>query len=162
MKPLKTVGIQYAALPYRLVGRRVQILLITSRGTGRWVIPKGWPMKGVKPHEAAAIEAAEEAGLAGAITDRPVGSYSYRKEIKPDQIITVQVMVFPFHVESHAETFKEAGERTARWFSYRQAAGHVAEPSLRRIIIEFGDDQAAGKITRLFRRYRAWRLQRET
>ena len=160
MKPFKTVGIQYAALPYRLAGRQVQILLITSRGTGRWVIPKGWPMKGLKPHEAAATEAAEEAGLTGAITDRPIGSYAYAKALKQDQVITVQVMVFPFHVESHAEAFKEAGERTARWFSYRQAASLVAEPSLKRIILEFGDDQAAGRLALLMRRYRAWRMQR--
>ena len=160
MKPFKSVGIQYAALPYRLVGRQVQVLLITSRGTGRWVIPKGWPMKGRKPHEAAAIEAAEEAGITGAVTDRPIGSYAYSKALKQDQVITVQVLVFPFHVEGRAEAFKEAGERTSRWFAYRQAAGLVAEPSLRRIIQDFGDDQAAGRLTRLLRRYRAWRLQR--
>jgi len=160
MKPFKTVGIQYAALPYRLVGRQVQVLLITSRGTGRWVIPKGWPMKGLKPQEAAAIEATEEAGLQGEISDRPIGSYSYSKMLKQDQVITVQVMVFPLHVEFRAEAYKEAGERTSRWFSYRQAASLVAEPSLKRIILEFGEGQAAGKLTMLFRRYRAWRMQR--
>jgi 8-oxo-dGTP pyrophosphatase MutT (NUDIX family) len=160
MKPVKTVGIQYAALPYRLVGRQVQILLITSRGTGRWIIPKGWPMKGRKPHEAAAVEASEEAGLAGVVTDRPIGSYSYSKALKQDQIITVQVLVFPFHVEGHAEAFKEEGERTSRWFSYRQAANLVAEPSLRRIILEFGESRAGGRFARFVRQYRAWRLQR--
>ena len=160
MKPFKSVGIQYAALPYRLVGRQVQVLLITSRGTGRWVIPKGWPMKGLKPHEAAATEAAEEAGLTGAITDRPIGSYAYAKAIKPGQVITVQVMVFPFHVEGHVEAFKEAGERTSRWFGYRQAASLVAEPSLKRIMLEFGESQATGKLALLMRRYRAWRMQR--
>ncbi len=160
MKPVKAVGIQYAALPYRHVGKQVQVLLITSRGTGRWIIPKGWPMQGLKPHEAAAVEAAEEAGIAGAVNDRPVGSYSYSKMLKQDQFITVQVMVFPFHVETHAEAFKEAGERTSRWFSYRQAANLVAEPSLKRIILEFGDGRAAGRISQLVRRYRAWRMQR--
>ena len=160
MKPAKAVGIQYAALPYRLVGKQVQVMLITSRGTGRWVIPKGWPMKGIKPHEAAAVEAIEEAGLEGAISDRPIGSYSYSKMLKQDQFITVQVMVFPLQVEFHVETFKEAGERTSRWFSYRQAASLVAEPSLKRIIVEFGEGRAAGRISQLVRRYRAWRMQR--
>ena len=160
MKPFKSVGIQYAALPYRQAGKQVQVLLITSRGTGRWIIPKGWPMQGLKPHEAAAIEAAEEAGLEGAVSDRPIGSYSYSKMLKQDQFITVQVMVFPFQVEVHAESFKEAGERTSRWFAYRQAASLVAEPSLKRIILEFGEGRAAGRIGRLMRRYRAWRMQR--
>jgi len=160
MKPAKAVGIQYAALPYRLVGKQLQVMLITSRGTGRWVIPKGWPMQGLKPQEAAAIEATEEAGLHGVISDRPVGSYAYSKMLKQNQFITVQVMVFPLQVEFHAEAFKEAGERTSRWFSYRQAASLVAEPSLKRIILEFGEGRAAGRIARLLRRYRAWRMQR--
>ena len=71
MKKVKAVGIQYAALPYRIVRRRVEILLITSRDTRRWVIPKGWPMKGLKPQDAAAVEAAEEAGLIGEVEGRP-------------------------------------------------------------------------------------------
>ncbi len=67
MKKSKAVGIQYAALPYRQMGRRLEILLITSRETRRWVIPKGWPMNGLTPQEAAATEAVEEAGIEGEI-----------------------------------------------------------------------------------------------
>ena len=61
MNAAKIVGIQYAALPYRVDGRRVRILLITSRGSRRWVIPKGWPIGGLTPQDTAATEAAEEA-----------------------------------------------------------------------------------------------------
>ena len=67
MKAGKATGIQYAALPYRFEGRQVRILLITSRQTRRWVIPKGWPMSGLKPQDVAATEAGEEAGVVGEI-----------------------------------------------------------------------------------------------
>ncbi|WP_249138260.1 NUDIX hydrolase [Phenylobacterium montanum] len=158
MKPFKVTGIQYAALPYRLEGRRVEVMLITSRDTGRWVIPKGWPMGGLSPQEAAAVEAAEEAGLIGEIAQRPIGSYHYLKRLKKEQSKSIQVIVFPFRVEERVEDFKEQGERTARWFPYKEAAGLVAEPSLRRLIRDFGAVQAANPIVRTLRNYWAWRF----
>jgi hypothetical protein len=57
--------IQYGALPYREIKSGVQILLVTSRNTRRWIIPKGWPQSGTPPHRAAAREAFEEAGVVG-------------------------------------------------------------------------------------------------
>ncbi len=158
MKPLKIVGIQYAALPYRLEGGRAQIMLITSRRTRRWIIPKGWPMNGLKPQEAAAVEAAEEAGILGQIASRPIGSYRYLKRLKTEQTRAIQVIVFPLRVDAHAEIFKEQGQRSTRWFSYQQAANLVAEPSLRRLIREFGASQSAGVIARSLRSYWAWRF----
>jgi 8-oxo-dGTP pyrophosphatase MutT (NUDIX family) len=75
--------VQYAALPYRRDGGSLmEVLLITSRDTGRWIIPKGWPLKGKAPHKAAAREAREEAGLVGKIHRRPIGSFSYEKRLK--------------------------------------------------------------------------------
>ena len=158
MKSAKTVGIQYAALPYRLKGRQLRVLLITSRETGRWVIPKGWPMNGLKPQEAAAVEAAEEAGIIGEVEDRPLGSYRYLKRLKGDEVIAVQVIVFPFLVETQVEDWKEQGQRTLRWFPYRRAASLVAEPSLARLIREFGAAQTASFVARSLRRYRSWRF----
>ncbi len=140
MKRPKTLGIQYAALPYRLVGRRVDIQLITSRETRRWVIPKGWPMAGKAPSEAAAAEAVEEAGVVGQVEARPIGSYHYLKQIKDDHI-AVQVIVFPFHVTGRLDTWKEQGQRELAWFSYRRASALVAEPSLRGLIRRFGKDR---------------------
>jgi 8-oxo-dGTP pyrophosphatase MutT (NUDIX family) len=153
MKKAKSVGIQYAALPYRLVGRRVEILLITSRGTRRWVIPKGWPMQGLRPQEAAAVEAAEEAGLIGQIEDRPIGSYRYIKALKGDQTIAVQVILFPLLVTGQHDSWKEEGQRESNWFRYQQAANLVAEPSLRRLIRQFGQQRTPGVFAR------AWRLR---
>jgi 8-oxo-dGTP pyrophosphatase MutT (NUDIX family) len=138
MKRPKTTGIQYAALPFRTRGRRLEILLITSRETRRWVIPKGWPMEGLGPAEAAAIEGVEEAGILGEIDQRPIGSYRYLKTIGAQPRAAVQVIVFPFTVHDHAETWKEQGQREQRWFTYKRAAALVAEPSLRRLILEFG------------------------
>lgn len=141
MKRPKTPGIQYAALPYRLVGRRVEILLITSRQTRRWVIPKGWPMDAKAPSEAAAAEAVEEAGVVGQVEARPIGSYRYLKQMKEERQIAVQVIVFPFHVADQLEAWKEQGQRELAWFPYRRASALVAEPSLRGLIRRFGKDR---------------------
>ncbi len=158
MKPFKVTGIQYAALPYRFEGRRLRILLITSRGTGRWVIPKGWPMKGLKPQEAVATESAEEAGLLGETAARPIGSYHYLKRLKNEQTKDVQVIVFPFRVNDYQPAFKEQGQRTARWFRWREAASLVAEPSLRHLIRDFGQAHSPNPIARGLRIYWAWRF----
>jgi 8-oxo-dGTP pyrophosphatase MutT (NUDIX family) len=158
MKPAKTVGIQYAALPFQLAGREVRILLITSRGTKRWVIPKGWPMNGLKPQEAASTEAAEEAGIIGEMEDQPLGSYRYDKRLKDDQTISVQVIVFPMQVHYQAEDWKEQGQRELTWFSYQKAATLVAEPALRRMIRDFGAARTPTLLAQSLRRYRSWRM----
>jgi 8-oxo-dGTP pyrophosphatase MutT (NUDIX family) len=157
MKAVKAVGIQYAALPYRLDGRQVRILLITSRQTQRWIIPKGWPIDGMTPREAAATEAAEEAGIHGRVESEPIGSYHYLKRLKREQM-SVQVIVFPFRVEGQVESWKERDQRAQRWFDCRRAARLVAEPSLRRLIREFGVARAPSFLERRLRQYRAWRF----
>jgi 8-oxo-dGTP pyrophosphatase MutT (NUDIX family) len=157
VKPVKATGIQYAALPYRMHAGQARILLITSRETRRWVIPKGWPMNGLKPQDAAAAEAAEEAGLIGEIEPKPLGSYRYIKRLKGDDAIAVQVIVFAFRVDEQVESWKEMDQRSFQWFGYRSAAARVAEPSLRRLIREFGAERKTSLVARSLRRYRAWR-----
>ena len=144
MKKAKVVGIQYAALPYRLEGRRLEVLLITSRETRRWVLPKGWPMKGRRPHEAAAREASEEAGIVGEIDPAPLGSYRYLKAMKDGVSIPVQVIVFPLKVSYQAEHWKEQGERQLHWFPIQRAVALVAEPDLKKLIRQFGQANATG------------------
>ena len=158
MKAARTTGIQYATLPYRIEGRQLRILLITSRETRRWVIPKGWPMNGLKPQDAAAAEAAEEAGLIGTVEPRPLGSYRYLKRLKGNQAVAIQVIVFAFEVTAQVESWKEQDQRTLRWFGYRTAASRVAEPSLNRLIRDFGAERSTSLMARSLRRYRAWRL----
>jgi 8-oxo-dGTP pyrophosphatase MutT (NUDIX family) len=160
VKPVKAVGIQYAALPFRLDGVQVRILLITSRETRRWVIPKGWPMGGLRPQEAAAEEAAEEAGIVGDIEPAPLGSYRYLKRVRGREPVAVQVIVFPFRVEGFSEEWKEQGQRAFRWFRYQEAASLVAEPSLKRLIREFGASRSPTLLARSLRQYRTWRQAR--
>jgi 8-oxo-dGTP pyrophosphatase MutT (NUDIX family) len=110
-------------------------MLITSRETRRWVIPKGWPMKGRTPGQAAMVEAYEEAGLEGEIVRAAkLGSYSYPKREPGGENREVKVDVFPMLVYRQLETWPEIAERETRWFAVIEAAGLVAEPQLAKLI----------------------------
>jgi len=128
---------QFGALPYRMADK-LEILLITSRETGRWVIPKGWPMKAKTPWEAAALEAFEEAGVVGEIAQTPFGSYPYVKFLKSGLGRPCRVKVFPLRVVEQQEAWPEQHQRTAQWFGWADAAGAVQELRLGRIIKKFG------------------------
>jgi len=128
---------QFGAICYRIVKDRPQVLLITSRGSQRWIIPKGWPIEDVTPSEAAATEAWEEAGVRGRIIDQCIGLYSYFKEMPNDQSLPCAVLVFPFKVKALAEAYPEAGQRKRRWFSPKKAAARVEEPELKHILRNF-------------------------
>jgi 8-oxo-dGTP pyrophosphatase MutT (NUDIX family) len=130
-------GLQYAALPYR-VGETIEVLLVTSRETQRWVIPKGWPMNGKKPHAAAAREALEEAGVSGKVAKTPFGAYRYVKRLKNGAPLVCSVDVFPLQVERQRKRWPEQHQRTAHWFSVEEAAESVDEPELQALIARFG------------------------
>ncbi len=130
--------IQYAALPYRGRGKsELEVMLITSRDTGRWIIPKGWPKHGLPPHDAAAQEAFEEAGVAGKITKRPIGSYSYIKVIKQGDTTRCSVRVFALRVTRQHKKWPEKRQRKIRWYGPDDAVRFVGEPYLRRVIRNF-------------------------
>ena len=114
-------------------------------------------MTGLKPQEAAATEATEEAGIIGEVEDKPVGSYRYDKRLKGEATTAVQVIVFPFRVQAQADDWKELGQRRFQWFRYQKAATLVAEPALRHIICDFGAARAPGLLAQSLRGYRAWR-----
>jgi 8-oxo-dGTP pyrophosphatase MutT (NUDIX family) len=109
-------------------------MLVTSKGTGRRIIPKGWPTKRRAPHVAAAREALEEAGVVGKVETRPLGSYSYAKQLKNGRAITCEVHVFPLEVTRQQKSWLEKGAREIRWFTPIEAAATVEEPQLRNII----------------------------
>ncbi|MFV0385917.1 NUDIX hydrolase [Paracoccus sp. (in: a-proteobacteria)] len=111
-----------------------KVLLITSRGTGRWVIPKGWPMEGRTLSGAAAREAWEEAGVGGSIGREEIGRYGYDKDQNGGFAIPIEVRVFPLQVERVADDYPEAAERKRHWFPPDKAAGLVAEPGLQHIL----------------------------
>lgn len=126
---------QIAALPMRLDATgAVEVLLVTSRETRRWVIPKGWPWRGRPDYEAAAGEAWEEAGVRGSPESRPVGSYTYEKR-RPDDSIPVTVDVYVLEVTEEVGDWPEAGERNRAWFSPRDAAEVVQEPELKVLLL---------------------------
>lgn len=131
--------LQFAALCYRRTDEnsRVEILLITSRGTGRWVIPKGWPMNGKLAHAVAEREAYEEAGVKGKAEVKPLGTYSYKKGMDSGLEIPCKVQVHALKVSGFANNYKEKGQREMAWFSCEDAALRVMEPELREMIVAF-------------------------
>ena len=136
-KPGQPPRLQVAALCWRRSGKGLRILLITSRDTGRWVIPKGWPMRRRTEAEAAAREAYEEAGLQGPILSRSIGIYTYVKTVAPGLRATCAVRVFPLEVKAMLRKYPETGQRRSKWFSPDKAARRVAEPDLAAIIRGF-------------------------
>jgi 8-oxo-dGTP pyrophosphatase MutT (NUDIX family) len=112
-------------------------MLVTSRETGRWIIPKGWPKKRTAPYASAAREALEEAGVVGEIGRDPIGSYSYKKRLKSGAVVACEVHVFPLEVKNQQKKWLEKGEREFHWFSSTDAANAVQEPVLSDIIRTF-------------------------
>jgi 8-oxo-dGTP pyrophosphatase MutT (NUDIX family) len=131
-------AMQYAALPWRFE-EDLEILLLTSRDTRRWVIPKGWPMKGRKPHAAAALEAQQEAGLLGKIEKKTLGSYHYRKRFKNGAALWCKVDVFPMRVMRQLKSWREKTQRVTQWFPYAVAAEQIAEEDLKELILAYGE-----------------------
>lgn len=128
--------LQVGALPYRLSANgEPELLLVTSRGTGQWLIPKGWPMEGLTNAEAAAREAYEEAGLLGEAFETPIGTYSYEKARKgEDSLSPFSVEVYLLRVERQLAYWPEAAQRTVAWVSSTQAQSMVANKSLAGLI----------------------------
>lgn len=127
---------QFAALPFR-TDNGLQVMLVTSRETRRWVLPKGWPIKGLKPHSVAAREALEEAGLTGKMAKEPIGSYRYIKRMRNGAAMPCEVGVFPMEVEKQRRNWPERDQRTTSWFALADAAGLVDEPELRDLLLGF-------------------------
>lgn len=130
---------QYAALCFRYAGNGedVEILLVTSRTSARWIIPRGWPMKRKKPHEAAAIEAWEEAGVRGRVKKDAVGRYTYLKMLDNGDVVPCMVDVFQIEVTAAETSFKERGERLVEWVRPDEAARRVRDIELKSLLVDF-------------------------
>ncbi len=135
------VRTQFAALCWRVKNGKVQVLLITSRGTGRWIVPKGWPERGLTPGEAAMREDWEEAGVEGRASEVGVGVFSYIKRLSKGRKLPCVALVYPVRVKRLAEEFPEAGQRRRKWFSPAKAAARVDEPDLKHLILTFDPRQ---------------------
>lgn len=130
------VRAQFAALPFRVSQGKVQICLVTSRGRGRWILPKGWPMDGRSPWAAAEREAFEEAGVKGKAYETPLGLYFYEKQHAKAEYPCL-AMVYPLKVKETLSKWPESKERRRRWFSRKKAAQKVDEFELKRMILDF-------------------------
>ncbi|MEX3014488.1 NUDIX hydrolase [Gymnodinialimonas hymeniacidonis] len=132
---------QFAGLPYRTVKKGgekvVEVLLVTSRYSQRWILPKGWPMDGMTPAEAAAQEVWEEAGARGDVHDICLGLYTYDKWMSEAETLPIIVAVFPIRVRELAEDYPEVGQRRRKWMSLKKAANKVEERDLKQLIRSF-------------------------
>ena len=125
---------QFGAICWRMNRGRVQVLLITSRDTGRWVVPKGWPVAGLGPAASAAQEAWEEAGVEGTIDDTRLGRFNYDKIMPGQTSFLCAVEVFALRVAKLRANFPERAQRRRKWFDAGKAARKVAEPQLRQLL----------------------------
>jgi 8-oxo-dGTP pyrophosphatase MutT (NUDIX family) len=121
---------QSAALPLLGSGVATRVVLVTSRGTRRWVVPKGWIEPDESAHRSAAREAFEEAGLHGDVEADPLGLYAYPKRFRGGAVAMTEVLVFRFRVSQMLEDWPERRERERRLFTPDAAADLVAEPDL--------------------------------
>lgn len=128
---------QVAALPWRKGEHGFEILLVTTRTTKRWLIPKGWIMDGKADHDAAAIEAYEEAGVRGDVQSTPLGHYGYLKLLRNGKARHVKVQVYAFHVQSELDDWPERGQRQRQWFDKAQALALIGEPELIPVVAAF-------------------------
>lgn len=131
------VRTQFGALCWRTHKDKTQVLLVTSRGTGRWIIPKGWPMDGATPAEAARQEAWEEAGATGRVSPVCLGVYSYAKRQEDGTDLPCVVAVFPLKVKKLSDDFPEADDRRRKWCGPKKAASLVDEPELSQLLRRF-------------------------
>ncbi|WP_245190959.1 NUDIX hydrolase [Jannaschia formosa] len=122
-------------MPLRWKGNEVQVLMVTSRDTGRWVVPKGWTMKDLKPWAAAATEALEEAGVTGHVAKEVFGTYSYDKRLDDGSTVPCRVRVYPMIVTDTRSRWKEKSERKRAWFAVAKAAKLVDEPELADLLL---------------------------
>lgn len=129
--------LQVAAICSRKGRDGPEVLLLTSLDTGRWVIPKGWPMKGRSLAGAAQREAWEEAGATGPVDPAPIGSYRYAKRRGGGLESPVEVAVFHVTVRRMERGYPEEGKRELRWASPAEAAAMVDEPELSAIFRAF-------------------------
>lgn len=125
---------QVAAIPFRLNARGdIEVMLVTSRTTRRFIVPKGWPMKGKSGRKAATIEAQEEAGVLGKTLKEPAGTYSYWKRLA-NRFVRVDVIVYLLKVTEELADWQEARRRQRAWLSPADAAMLIDEPDLSTLV----------------------------
>jgi 8-oxo-dGTP pyrophosphatase MutT (NUDIX family) len=123
---------QYGALPFRIRGEDIEVMLITSRDTGRWLVPKGWPMKR-GPRYTAGREAFEESGVIGKVHRQALGAFTYIKSMRKRRV-PVDLTLYPLAVKKEKRKYPECKQRARRWFTLNEAIQRCREPELRRLM----------------------------
>jgi 8-oxo-dGTP pyrophosphatase MutT (NUDIX family) len=121
---------QVAALPYFTLGTGIEILLVTSRRRGRWILPRGWPAEGKPFAWAAAREAKQEAGAIGRIAATSIGDYGYQKRMDQGYRVPCRVFVYPLQVTHQRLDWREKGQRDQRWSDPMTAAALIRQKGL--------------------------------
>ncbi|TCZ65413.1 NUDIX hydrolase [Roseicella aquatilis] len=142
-KPTPPRRRQCAALPLSDHEGEMRVLLVTSRETRRWVIPKGWVEKRHSAAAQAAQEAYEEAGIRGRVAETPIGSYGYRKRLPNGASIPCEVEVYSLEVDQLLDRWPEMAERERRWFTLEDAAAAVQEDGLGELMLGLAAPRAA-------------------
>lgn len=135
--------VQYAALPWRRTRGEIEILLVTTQTTRRWIVPKGWPIPGLSPADCARHEAIEEAGVSGEVGSSSIGWFRYLKRRKNEELLPCKVEVFALEVSRQKRNWLEKHLREIRWCSIGEAVARVSEPGLRRLIVKFAESMPA-------------------
>lgn len=135
----KGVRQQFAALPCQSGANGPMVMLVTTRGTGSWVLPKGWPKKKLSGAEIAALEAFEEAGIVGDVVPAAVGSYRYLKRMPDNSTVHCDVEVYPLQVKQLLEDWPERKERQRQWFTFPDAANAVRDHELTTLLRRLAD-----------------------
>jgi 8-oxo-dGTP pyrophosphatase MutT (NUDIX family) len=122
----------------------LEILVVTTRQSRRWIVPKGWPIKRLTPSKSAAREAFEEAGVRGKIGARPIGAFRYKKTAdKSGAAADCEVKVFPLLVKRQSATWPEAEQRVAQWVDPEKAISLIRESELKTMVAKFAKRAAA-------------------
>lgn len=125
---------QTGALPWRITASATEVLLVTGRNSGRWMIPKGWSMRGKSLADAAAQEAFEEAGVQGTIDASPLGTFRHVKRHLLVGPLEVSIVVHALAVESELPVWPEQAQRKRKWFGVEEAASVVRSKALGELI----------------------------
>jgi len=126
---------QYGAIPWRKDPRgRTRVLLVTSLGRGRWIVPKGQPARDRPAYLSAAMDAFEEAGVIGDIQTRPLVDYTYVRQTAHGDLQQCHVTVFGLRVRGTLTNWPERAQRMRSWFDAEEAAEIVDNADLARAI----------------------------
>jgi 8-oxo-dGTP pyrophosphatase MutT (NUDIX family) len=140
--------VQYGALPYRFTQTgSLEILLVPTKRSQRWIIPKGNPIKGLTPAGSAAREAYEEAGIQGAVAEKLIGSFRFLKTLEGSPDVLCKVRVYPLNVKQQLTAWPEALQRTPRWFVPAEALTAVNNAGLQSVISRFIEKMSAKSST---------------